>query len=63
MPPERPERNWRRFLLGLGVLLVVGIVMALESPSPAGVNPVISFFWGTILGYLIGWWVTGYELV
>ncbi len=63
MLTARPERNWRRFLLGLGFLLALGIVMALEPPSPAGVNPVISFFAGTILGYLIGWWVTGYTLL
>jgi len=59
-------RTWRRFFLGIGVLLVVITVMALArstDPSPPQVNPIITFLAGAILGYLIGWWVTADRLV
>lgn len=63
MATAQPGRNWRRFLLGLSVLLGVGIMIALAYKPSSGANPVISFFAGSILGYFVGWWVTAKELV
>lgn len=56
-------RTWRRFLLGVAVLLIPTFAMVLENPKPENINPIVTFLSGAILGYLIGWWITAERLV